>query len=316
MDKDFHFGTIYVLSRWAQFGSYNSLVIATASQFVDDNIETISGEKRTSGHAVLDNLTNFDENNDVWIPFHFLPGLLGEKWDEKLICRKNSELAQRMMNELPVVDVDDSVSVLRLGIALHVYADTWAHQGFSGMPSLDNNVTNLQPKTKSIEDFIENHTIQTGALPLGHMEAVHLPDRPYMQWGCTPQFPEGRNNWDEFMDACHEIYKILTQISTGISSDLNPDQEAMLLDSFQSIIGEDIDYRIAEWLKRIHQNQYHFTDWNDEDSAVEYKESFIMDDDDFSQQFYEALDAHYDWVKNNLLDAGIDVLGEETMPGL
>ena len=79
---------------------------------------------------------------------------------------------------------------------------------------------------------------------------------------------------------------------------------------------KNIDYRTAEWLKRIHQNQYHFTDWNDEDSAVEYKESFIMDDDDFSQQFYEALDAHYDWVKNNLLDAGIDVLGEETMPGL
>jgi len=30
MDIDFHFGTIYVLSRWAGFDSYNAKVIATS----------------------------------------------------------------------------------------------------------------------------------------------------------------------------------------------------------------------------------------------------------------------------------------------
>lgn len=37
MDIDFHFGTIYVLSRWAGIDSNSSKIIANSSQFVDDN---------------------------------------------------------------------------------------------------------------------------------------------------------------------------------------------------------------------------------------------------------------------------------------
>ena len=40
MDLDYHFGTVYVLSRWAGFGSFNSRTIAASSQLVDDNFDT------------------------------------------------------------------------------------------------------------------------------------------------------------------------------------------------------------------------------------------------------------------------------------
>ena len=38
MDLDYHFGTVYVLSRWADFGSFNARTIAASSQLVDDNL--------------------------------------------------------------------------------------------------------------------------------------------------------------------------------------------------------------------------------------------------------------------------------------
>ena len=40
MDLDYHFGTVYVLSRWADFGSFNARTIASCSQLVDDNFDT------------------------------------------------------------------------------------------------------------------------------------------------------------------------------------------------------------------------------------------------------------------------------------
>ena len=39
MDIDYHFCTMYVLSRWADFGSANSKIIATSAQLVDDNMD-------------------------------------------------------------------------------------------------------------------------------------------------------------------------------------------------------------------------------------------------------------------------------------
>ena len=39
MDIDYHYGTMYVLSRWAEFGPSNSNIIATSAQFVDDNMD-------------------------------------------------------------------------------------------------------------------------------------------------------------------------------------------------------------------------------------------------------------------------------------
>ena len=40
MDIDFHYGTVYVLARWAKFGSENANLIAHASQLVDDNFDS------------------------------------------------------------------------------------------------------------------------------------------------------------------------------------------------------------------------------------------------------------------------------------
>ena len=80
MDIDFHFGTTYVLSRWSGFDSRRAKAIAASSQLVDENTLQMAEpyQGRPTGHAAWENVTNADHNNDVWIPFHFLPGLSGE----------------------------------------------------------------------------------------------------------------------------------------------------------------------------------------------------------------------------------------------
>lgn len=92
MDIDYHYGTMYVLSRWAEFGPSNSNIIATSAQFVDDNMDDNSfsdkAEKeaiaqgieiRYSSQNIWNNITG-KGNCEVWIPFHFLPGLRGIRW--------------------------------------------------------------------------------------------------------------------------------------------------------------------------------------------------------------------------------------------
>jgi dTDP-D-glucose 4,6-dehydratase len=310
MDKDFHFGTIYVLSRWSGFNSYNSLVIASASQFVDDNTDNVSMGRRASGHELWENMAHAKENNNIWVPFHFLPGL---DTTNPLICKKNSDLAQNMMDDLPEVKVNDSVSMFRLGIALHVYADTWAQQEFSGNISPCNNINNVFPPLQQIEKSADN----VNPIPLGHMEAYHYPDRPYLNWKCTPQFPEGRNNYDEFIDASRKIYSFLTKIysETNSSSEVTGEQESTLLTTFKSICDENIEKRTSDWVNYIHTNKFKFVDFPGkddttgiDDTKIKYDMGFISDDDEFSLQFYSALEAHYNWAKTNLEINNQDIL--------
>ena len=152
MDIDFHFSTVYVLARWAGFGSDNARLLATCSQLVDDNIDDkmpyfSAFTQRFSGHEIWENVREV-ENAEVWVPFHFLPALDGDTLDQQLVCRKNSVLAQALAADMRTYSGKDRL--FRLGIALHVYADTWAHQEFSGITSVGNTLLGLesQPEQK------------------------------------------------------------------------------------------------------------------------------------------------------------------------
>ena len=179
MDLDYHYSAMYVLSRWAKFGSANSQIIATSCQLVDDNFDenplSDAGEDeeqargivvRYSSQNVVGNVTG-KGNKEIWIPFHFLPGLEGETEEEKLICRKNSPLAQKLADRILETTLDNSDFGFRIGIGLHAYADTWAYQGFSGLKdSINTGQRQLLFKEasrmgKAVGDFVEgNETLK------------------------------------------------------------------------------------------------------------------------------------------------------------
>lgn len=179
MDLDYHYSAMYVLSRWAKFGSANSQIIATSCQLVDDNFDenplSDAGEDeelargvtvRYSSQNVVGNVTG-KGNKEIWIPFHFLPGLEGETEEEKLTCRKNSPLAQKLADRILETTLDNSDFGFRIGIGLHAYADTWAYQGFSGLKdSINTGQRQLLFKEasrmgKAVGDFVEgNETLK------------------------------------------------------------------------------------------------------------------------------------------------------------
>ncbi|HPO15208.1 MAG TPA: hypothetical protein PLI09_17325 [Candidatus Hydrogenedentes bacterium] len=231
MEKDMHFFAVYALARSTGFTPQNAAIVATASQFVDDAEEdkcTILGNGTAippmmTAHAVMDyrNISP-DEQWNVWVPFHFLPGNIGPKnnFEQRMICQKDSALAQAVMNN--ALNFSGPSSLHLLGIAAHVYFDTFAHQGFAGFNSELNKVFNesIKPKPQSasikayLREKMENiraTIVGTFAeiLPVGHGAVEHLPDRPYLKWEYKRKKGESpviRDNPEDFTLACEKLH--------------------------------------------------------------------------------------------------------------
>ncbi|MGL5256905.1 MAG: DUF6765 family protein [Proteocatella sp.] len=315
MDIDFHFGTIYVLARWAGFGSNKAKIIATSSQLVDDNVsDKVPGFKfddipqRFSGHELWQNLSE-KSNVEVWVPFHFLPGLCGEDLSQKAVCYKDSPLASALADSM--IHYEGENQMFRLGVALHVYADTWAHQQFSGVTNKGNTIVDLEiisPTVSNLENLKEMvSNIAMDIKPLGHASALHYPDLPYLAWKSMQKFTEGRKNWEEFIEASKKIYTILCKIQGNEANDLSNNQEEFLLRTFNEIQGTDCEKRNNEWIKRIQMNYFDFDELTPEDQSIAYSQGFILGDADYPELFYRAVDEHYQWVQEKLRDAEIEM---------
>lgn len=329
MDIDFHYGTIYVLSRWAKFGSPNSNLIATSSQLVDDNFDTtpFSDEEekqnlamgvhvRYSCQNIWGNLTG-KGSGEIWIPFHFLPGLTGESVQDRLVCKKHSVLSKKLAERMRATTLDNSNFPFRLGVGLHVFADTWAHQEFAGINNTINKVQNLlftvqgslvEKVLDEAQGFSALSKIVDALMPLGHAAAMHCPDMPYLWWKSSERFTGGRKNWDEFIEASEEIFRILQEVSGEPVTGLSDAQKKLLMRSFKGIQSEDINERYEEWVRRIHANFFQIEDFDEGDREASYSTSTIFEDIDFRRQFYDEINDHFDWVRDELEDHDIYVL--------
>lgn len=331
MDIDFHFSTIYVLSRWAGFNGTDAKIVADSSQFVDDNMsdkpryvkeavepyvlqDGTTCNKRLSGHEMWQNIRE-KGNYHVWIPFHFLPGLNGETTAEKLVCKKDSTLAKEVL-ELAITNQNGN-RLYKLGMVLHVYADTWAHQEFAGMTDQENEISGIsvmEPKV-SLLTRIEDDVLEVAGeiRPLGHASAIHWPDRPYVRWTSKQKFVDGRSNWDEFMEASNSIYQALLRCKEQDPVELPLEKRDLLMAAFRDIQHENCDSRNQEWIKRIQNNGFQFDDFSEMDQNINYDKELIKRNiaDSFEDNgwklFYDALDEHYNMVKEKLNSCGISI---------
>lgn len=172
MEIDFHHGTVYALSRMAGFTPDDAYIIAYSSQYVDDAGTYFASqllkvfewhavffedygvfEYIDSSHAMYD-IAMWKEldQHKVWIPFHFLPAGIGAQFIDKALCKKAWDIEAQWMNPVAKDMVDEVVNnagnypwgLHRLGITMHVLADTFAHQNFAGINCQeDNNVKNI-----------------------------------------------------------------------------------------------------------------------------------------------------------------------------
>lgn len=290
MQKDFHYDVIYVLAIWAGFASDEAFKIAYASQYVDDANNTgrikftnkASYTRTSSAHENLDIVDNANdvEDHNTWLPFHFLPGNAGYKrgqaptmdFENLLVCTPDSYVARDMIKEA-IRSCNKANGLHRFGIALHTYADTWAHHGFIGRVTTKNKVHNIRRKLlnenlKEIDiiDELKNRGIDT-FLPVGHGPALSNPDMPFFEEWRFEYFDERGEqvfrNTDSFIEAAGTIIKVmrffqdyrknsiftdddLASILTGYQG-LTEAQKDFLSTIFTAIHDEEGDDRHFQW---------------------------------------------------------------------
>jgi hypothetical protein len=224
MNIDFHYGVVYVAAREGGLAPDAARTVAHACQYVDDattpGILRFKGgetfERFATAHKVFDySNTENDQNRLVWAPFHFLPAGQGDTLQEKAVCRPDSVIAREMMRRA-IRQRNADTALHRLGVTLHTYVDTWAHQGFAGIECAVNRVSMLKVEdagqeswvtrmvetTERVGDEIESRLL-SDTLPVGHGAALHYPDLPWAHWS----YVDGngtrvqRQNLDQFMQA-------------------------------------------------------------------------------------------------------------------
>ncbi|WP_419778511.1 DUF6765 family protein [Maridesulfovibrio sp.] len=271
-------------------------VIASASQFVDDNAAKKSVEFKDGGalhsrptahHAI--HIKNIDKEDQrlVWVPFHFLPGNEGTGLTERLICRKNSSIAIAMKNN-HLTKFEEEFGDELMGIAAHVYADTFSHYGFSGISSRWNKIENdsiefdKDRHARKTIDYIEKRQAEfkakyaeesgimeniiswfaeTFSGALGHGAACTFPDRPFLRWRFiyeeSEQASGWRNNSETFLEACEKLHEMFCQyakLKSGVT-----DRTAIDFSTIRENIDAILKYegsekeRTQKWIEAVNE---------------------------------------------------------------
>lgn len=272
MQIDFHFATTYVVARIAGFNQHDAEIIAYSSQYVDDSTTTgflrfdngMRYYREATAHPLYDpeNYNN-DASAKSWLPFHFLPGNQlkttrapeDSSFSRHLICRPNSPIAQAIMKR--VIEVQDRPHALhRLGIASHVFVDTFAHQGFVGQRLGLNEAADIQ-------DDDGNDLPAMPLPPIGHGIVSTYPDRPYLQWSYKDSDGKRivRDNPDDFTTAANELCKHYQRYLAGNSAanvtGLGEQQESINR-AFTDIASDNEEHRLNHWLELIKNNHFGF----------------------------------------------------------
>lgn len=298
MQIDMHFYGVYALARAAGIKPETAQTIAHASQFVDDAIhdEPILLDQQSaaivpimSSHTPLDLVDNSHSEDQwrVWISFHFLPGndKDANSLDGKLVCEKNSALAQAVLTNA-LAYKKEPFGPHFAGVAAHVFADTFSHFGFVGITSDWNKIKEesieLKINVSGIQDYVwekyRNFQDKLAAsaagkvLPLGHAGAATFPDRPYLNWqyeyamGSRP--PVKRQNVQDFLEAAEQLHAFFTNFVKD-----NPLHASPISSPWATISGKtqgvlqieaQLDDRVNNWKKLIAANELFTSDTLDQ----------------------------------------------------
>ena len=254
MNSDFHYYATYCAAFLAGYSHEECMDIAYSDQLVDLCSKTFLSSLNAPLSAattqlqleLMDTRTDIIGLQDItriWSSFHFLPKDLnadpkrrcskGYLNKYRLICGPNGEL---LKDTIRLAGHKDLQSV---GIAMHILADTWAHQNFAGTPSLVINNTNsyFYELFKEGDGFIEKKITfrHSASLPddldesiytcslysysensimnLGHGRAGHLPDYSFIRYKYLPawgQYEELiKDNPSDYWHAfCQMVYAL------------------------------------------------------------------------------------------------------------
>lgn len=246
MQFDMHHHGTFCLARAGGIKRESAKTVAYSAQFVDDNVAANVDDHDdgsqlyavpTAHHAGDLSNREPDDQRYIWVPFHFIPGATGTKFTEKLICTKDSDIARQMISN-HASKGSEPFALELLGIGTHVYQDTFAHYGFSGVSSRRNKVIGdsfVLTQDDAVVEAILGRTFgewanQYGGLvdnirskisgfaelysgSLGHGGVSTYPDLPFLQWQFTYEqsgetvLHDNPATYLESAKAMHEVYR-------------------------------------------------------------------------------------------------------------
>ena len=202
MDVEFHYYMTYLIAKKARLSNKESKIVAHASQYVDDNTLTMRIQDKQGGvyenyiSQTMNILQPKNKLSRIYPVFHFLPGnprTSGCQRKDFMMHWLNTTPDSENANE--VVDTAiKTADLYRIGIALHFYADTWAHQNYNGFLSDFNSMAGV------VESLIPN---------IGHADAKHFPDWPALVWRDKRLLNERIDNKERFLAAASAMLKKL-----------------------------------------------------------------------------------------------------------
>ncbi len=353
MQRDFHYYCIGVLAKAAGFSSKDALTIAYASQYVDDATQggRIPIKKspndiridpvRTAHKGLKVRSIFWSEQKKILISFHFIPPRFYEPpgWGFEYVTepaqlkktKKSEEFGIKFADTLleealkgkkececweSMITDFELFRLCRIGIALHTYADTWAHQGFSGRKNEENEVIDIQVKKNNVMKLMKRKfkiKIPWKAGPrIGHAEAGFYPDYPFLVWEYTKKSTGElvpRNNTKEFLKAAETIYKKLSETQKTPYKKWNEIKKR--IEKQLKYVGRDLEDRCENWRNNFYdffddlqfpeKFKYDKTDWwrtafqvlkgdghdwDDYYKGVEIRRKMIIKDDYFKSPFY------------------------------
>lgn len=299
MDISFHYFAVKSIARAAGFDEDKAQRIAEFSQFIDDynwyvyfHATNIPDYVKDDKYDIVYNktlgiinpvTTGFSDWFDMATlilsrsqkftvaPFHFIPqdeqsSQSGDNRTVPATLNDGSYIATMLENLKSDIN-DNKLSeadwLMKLGMLLHTFADTYAHQLFTGynnktnsvtLTSVTNNITG-EDQTKQYHFWIEEWISKLEkefsiTLPtIGHMAIAHIPDLSHLSFEMEYTGIDGikhnhiRSNTSTFVAACNEIYQFMRQI-LGDDNPANMDWDTLsekLSDGFLIDANEELN---------------------------------------------------------------------------
>ncbi len=257
MDINFHYFAIRTIAEKAGFSAADAQRLACYSQFVDDYDITfpffVAEVPDYAAHLCKDTpygklfspvTTGFNswfdmamlvrEKNQEYIvtPFHFVPhaplnAAVADRAAYRVVPQRPDaeSLLWGLLEEARDAyrgagESDKPVRLIQLGLLCHIFADTYAHQNFSGLWGWENHC-----RLEAVTDNEDGGDITDGYSPssyfrlpsIGHTNANHAPDDSNVSYwtamrrteGDAYEWHYGRNNTREFLLCAHVVFNYL-----------------------------------------------------------------------------------------------------------
>ena len=255
MNVEFHYYSTAFLAVKAGFSLGDATTLAYAGQYVDHHHRRyeIATSRGTVHSGPTQNFSFWDPDtvSQVLAPFHFLPGGRDEagvpvpsarmdggwsEWD----VRPNSPSAKKLL-----VTALGTRNLYRVGLALHTFSDTWAHQNFTARNEVWNR---LEPNNR---------------LPSpGHAHAGWSPDLWLADWNDPRLKHPAVSNFPRFAACARKVYRYLC---TFQGKDFKADEDAVA-DELASLVEagrgrEALEDRVIEFVLALNLEPYDKTRW-------------------------------------------------------